>query len=81
MDVLDMATTIGELIVAKLEEHITVQPTLTLAEAGRVLGVSSETVRGWCSSGKIPYIKVDKFYRIKPKDLNNFLNKNTKTGE
>lgn len=67
------AMTLAAELAARLELHFTVQPTLTLADAARALGVSDETVRNWCDKGEIPNIRVGKFYRIKPADINTFL--------
>lgn len=50
-----------------------VMPTLTLDQAAEALGVSNETMRKLCASGKIPHIKLDRVYRIKPADLNAYL--------
>lgn len=71
-----IAVAIGDRLAEKLEERVTVMPTLTLQEAADQLDISPETLRGWCAKGKIPHIRVEKFYRIRPIDINRFLMKN-----
>lgn len=68
------------LVAAKLSEHLEknfqVIPTLTLAQAAEAVGVSDETMRKLCNEGKIPFIRMDRLYRIKPSDLNAYLESN-----
>lgn len=45
----------------------------TTREIGRVLGVSSITVRRWIAKSKLPVIKLDKEYRVMEKDFNKFI--------
>ena len=78
MQQLEMAAGVGAVVAERLEHHLVIQPTLTLEDASKQLGISTQTLRNWCNSGKIPHIRVDKFYRIKPADLNDFLNRNYK---
>lgn len=70
-------TQVSAAVAAELENrmlhHFQVMPTLTLDQAAAALGVSNETMRKLCSDGKIPHIKLDRVYRIKPADLNNYL--------
>lgn len=70
-------TQVSAAVAAELNKHIMlnfqVMPTLTLDQAAAALGVSNETMRKLCSEGKIPHIKLDRVYRIKPADLNNYL--------
>ena len=67
---------LGE-VAALLEERIMrnfqVIPTLTLSQAAEAIGVSTETLRKLCKDKKIPHIKMDREYRIKPADVNNYL--------
>ena len=64
-------------VAAKLEERIAsrfaVQPTLTLEQAAEALGVSMEKARQLCKDGELPYIRMDRLYRIKPGDVNAYL--------
>ena len=64
-------------IAAKLEERIAarfqVQPMLTLDQAAEALGVSMEKARQMVQAGDIPYIRMDRLYRIKPGDINAYL--------
>lgn len=76
MDQLDLAAAIGDRIAARIESRFAVIPTLTLDQAAEALGVSNEKMRQLCNDGKIPFIRVDKFYRIKPGDINAFLEQN-----
>ena len=76
MNQIDLATAIGDRIAARIEARFSVIPTLTLDQAAEALGVSNEKMRQLCNEGKIPFIRVDKFYRIKPGDINAFLEKN-----
>lgn len=75
-DLLEITNQIAARLFEKIQEQFTVMPTLTLTQAAEAIGVSQEKVRELCKSGKIPYIKVDKFYRIKPADVNAYLHSN-----
>ena len=70
-------TEITAAVAGALEERIMrnfqVIPTITLTEAAKAIGVSHETMRKLVASKKIPHIKMDREYRIKPVDLNNYL--------
>lgn len=70
-EIMALAAAIAE----RLERNFTVMPTITLSEAAKQLGVSDETVRKLCQSGKLPCIRLEKLYRIKPKDINDYLDK------
>ena len=67
-------------VAASLEERILrnfqVIPTLTLTQAAETLGISDEKMRQLCNEGKIPFIRMDRLYRIKPADLNTYLETN-----
>lgn len=69
-------------VAASLEERIMrnfqVIPTLTLAQASEAVGISDEKMRQLCNAGEIPFIRMDRLYRIKPADLNNYLEKHYK---
>jgi len=69
----DLAVTIAAELAARLEKNFQIMPTLTLAQAAEALGVSDETMRKLCNEGKIPFIRMDRLYRIKPADVNAYL--------
>jgi excisionase family DNA binding protein len=46
---------------------------LTLEEAAEIMKVSHNTMRAWLMAGKIKGAKVGKLWRIKPSDLEAFL--------
>ena len=73
---IELATTIAQKLAEKLQENFTIMPTLTLDQVAKQLGVSHEKVRELCLTGQIPYIRMDKIYRIKPGDVNAYLNRN-----
>jgi excisionase family DNA binding protein len=73
---LELASAIADNLMARIEARFTVQPTLTLDQAATSLGLSVDKVRQLCTSGEIPHIRVDKFYRIKPADVNAYLERN-----
>lgn len=77
----EITATIATMIAEKLERNFKVVPTLTLAQAAEELGISDEKMRQLCNSGQIPYVKMDRLYRIKIKDINLYLEKNTKSVE
>lgn len=66
---------IGSALARDLKESLAVQPTLTLTEAAKALNVSDETMRKLCMAGEIPYIRIDRLYRLKPSDINAYLEK------
>ena len=73
---MDLAVTIAAELAARLEKNFQVMPTLTLNQAAEALGVSDETMRKLCNEGKIPFIRMDRLYRIKPADINAYLERN-----
>ena len=60
-------------IAAEMEKHFTVEPTLTLAEAAKSIGLSVTVMRQLCREKKLPAIKLDKSYRIRVVDINRYL--------
>ena len=74
-DTIELTTIIADKLFVKLQQNFTIMPTLTLAQCAEQLGVSQEKVRELCTSGELPHIKLNKLYRIKPADLNDYLNK------
>ena len=77
-EMIDNQTTIeiAEAIAVRMERHFQIMPTLTLSEAAKALGVSDEKMRQLCNDGKIPYIRMDRLYRLKPADINAYLEQN-----
>lgn len=70
---LDIAGLIAAAVAAQMERHFTVEPTLNLAEAAKSIGVSVTVMRQLCRERRIPAIRLDKSYRIRVIDLNNYL--------
>lgn len=77
----DIATIVGSQIAERLEKNFHVIPTLTLTQAAEAIGVSDERMRQLCNRGEIPFIRMDRLYRIKPADINAYLEKNYHKGE
>lgn len=77
-EMIDNQTTmeIAEAIAVRMERHFQIMPTLTLSEAAKALGISDEKMRQLCNEGKIPYIRMDRLYRLKPADVNAYLEQN-----
>jgi len=67
------AAQIAAAIAAEMQRHFVVEPTLTLAEAAKGIGISVSVMRQLCRERRIPAIRLDKSYRIKVIDLNNYL--------
>lgn len=80
MDAIQFAGAVAEALATRLERHYHVEPTLTLEQAARELGLSIDLVRQLCKDGEIPHVRVGKFYRIKPIDINNYLERNYHKG-
>lgn len=76
----ELAIAIGDRIAERIEARFSVMPTLTLDQAAEAIGISNEKMRQLCNAGKIPFIRVDKFYRIKPADINRYLEQNYHPG-
>jgi len=70
---MDLAVAIGAVIAERLEKNFLIMPTITLSQAAEALGVSDETMRKMCQEGKIPHIRMDRLYRLKPADVNAYL--------
>ena len=77
----ELAIAIGDRIAERIEARFSVMPTLTLDQAAETLGISNEKMRQLCNAGKIPFIRIDKFYRIKPADINRYLEQNYHPGK
>ena len=70
---LGQAAIIAEELAARLERHFVVEPTLNLTEAAKSIGVSVTVMRQLCRERRIPAIRLDKSYRIRVIDINNYL--------
>lgn len=79
-ETVELASAIADELFQRIVGNYKVHPTLTLQDAAKELGVSSESVRKLCDHNEIPHIRVGKFYRIKPKDINEYLERNYKNG-
>lgn len=73
---LDLAAEIAARLADRLEKNFQIIPTLTLSQAAEAVGVSDEKMRQLCNEGKIPYIRMDRLYRLKPADINRYLESN-----
>ena len=73
---LEMATLIGDRIAERMEARYQIMPMLTLDQAAKALDISIEKMRQLCNDGKIPFIRMDRLYRIKPADVNAYLEMN-----
>lgn len=69
----EMAAEIAAAVAAQMERHFTVEPTLNLAEAAKAIGISVTVMRQLCRERRIPAIRLDKSYRIRVIDINNYL--------
>lgn len=72
-DRLELATEIAAAIATRLESNFRVMPTLTLEQAADELHISAEKMRQLCAKNEIPYIRMDRLYRIRPADINRYL--------
>lgn len=72
-----MAAEIAAAVAREMEKHFTVEPTLTLAEAAQQIGVSVTVMRQLCRERKIRAVRLDKSYRIRVRDLNEYLDERT----
>lgn len=72
---IEIGAQIAAKITKKLDEYVIIQPTMTLDEVAEELKMSEEKVRQLCNTGKLPYIKLDRQYRIKPKDVNDYMDR------
>lgn len=69
----EIAAAVAAAVAAQMERHFTVEPTLNLTEAAEQLGISVTVMRQLCRERRIPAIRLDKSYRIRVIDLNNYL--------
>ena len=70
---LALASTVAAAVAAQMERHFTVEPTLNLAEAAKSIGVSVAVMRQLCRERRIRAIRLDKSYRIRVRDINQYL--------
>jgi len=70
---LGQAAIIAEELAARLERHFVVEPTLNLTEAAKSIGVSVTVMRQLCRERRIRAIRLDKSYRIRVRDINQYL--------
>lgn len=75
-ELVEIAAIIAAKMSEQIEKNFQIIPTLTLAQAAEAVGVCEEKMRLLCTSGAIPFIKIDRLYRIKPADLNAYLESN-----
>lgn len=68
-----MAAEIAAAVAVQMERHFVVEPTLNLTEAAQQIGVSVTVMRQLCRERRIPAIRLDKSYRIRVIDINNYL--------
>ncbi|MBO8183419.1 MAG: helix-turn-helix domain-containing protein [Archaeoglobus sp.] len=54
---------------------------LTPDEVAERLAMSSKTVKDWLRSGKLKGVKLGKFWRVRPEDLDEFIRENIREGE
>ena len=78
IEITEITTAVAGALEERIMRNFQIIPTLTLDQAAEALGVSNETMRKLCADGKIPHIKLDRLYRIKPADLNEYLEKHYK---
>ena len=76
MEITDLTATVAAAVEERISRNFTVIPTLTLDQAAEALGISNEKMRILCNSGEIPFIRMDRLYRIKPADINAYLERN-----
>ena len=69
----EIAAAVAAAVAAQMERHFTVEPTLNLTEAAEAIGISVTVMRQLCRERKIPAIRLEKSYRIRVIDLNNYL--------
>ena len=69
----ELSAAVAAALETRILNYFQVMPTLTLTQAAEAIGVSTETLRKLCKDKKIPHIKMDREYRIKPADINHYL--------
>ena len=69
----EIAAAVAAAVAAQMERHFTVEPTLNLTQAAEAIGISVTVMRQLCRERKIQAIRLEKSYRIRVIDLNNYL--------
>ena len=72
-----IAAEIAAAVAREMEKHFTVEPTLTLTEAAEAIGISVTVMRQLCRERRIRAVRLDKSYRIRVRDLNEYLDQRT----
>ena len=65
---------------ARFLRRLTVLATLSLADAAKSLGISDDSMKRMLDAGEIRHTRIGKHYRVFPEDINEYLEKNMKTG-
>lgn len=73
----DAAAAIAAAVAAEMKKHVQVEPTLTLEEAAKELKISITVMRQLCRERKIRAVRLDKSYRIRVRDINQYLDART----
>ena len=73
----DAAAQIAAAVAAEMRKYIEVEPTLTLDEATKEMHISVTVMRQLCRERRIRAIRLDKSYRIRVRDLNQYLEDHT----
>lgn len=79
-ETIEMLAAFADAIESRFERRLAVRATLTLAEAAKSLNISEDGMKRLLDAGEIPHTRIGKLYRVFPEDVNNYLEKNTKTG-
>ena len=72
-DTIDAAT-------VRFVRRLTVLTTLSLADAAKSLGISDDSMKRMLDAGEIRRTRIGKLYRVFPEDINEYLERNAKTG-
>jgi len=70
----------ADAVAARFERRLAVRATLTLAAAAKSLGISDDSMKRLLDAGEIRHTRIGKLYRVFPEDINEYLEKNMKTG-
>ena len=67
-------------VAARFLRRLTVLASLSLADAAKSLGISDDSMKRMLDAGEIRHTRIGKLYRVFPEDINEYLERNTKTG-